>query len=66
MRLIKHIKRWNKWRKGSLNSWWWKFLVLIGIGKLPTFVLTLTDDEADGIFKTFDERIEENWRNGRL
>lgn len=51
MGLIKHVKRWNKWRKGSLNSWWWKLGVLFGLVDSPTFNLTLIDDEEYAIFK---------------
>lgn len=43
---INHIKQWNKWRKRSLNSPVYKFLVLIGLTHSPTFFLqVLTDDE---------------------
>lgn len=35
-RMIHHIKVWNRWRKRSLNSKMYKFLVLIGLAKSPT------------------------------
>lgn len=53
MELINHIKRWNKWRKYKLNSWWWRLLVLFGLAPSPTFDLVLTDAQTDKIFKRF-------------
>lgn len=44
-RLIKHFKRWNKWRKRNTNSRFYKLLVLLGICKSPTLAYTLTDKE---------------------
>lgn len=44
-RITNHLKRWNKWRKHSLNSPIYKFLVLIGVVRSPTLSLTLTDEE---------------------
>ena len=35
--VIRHVKDWNKWRKNNLNSWWFKFLILIGLISSPTF-----------------------------
>ena len=29
-RLITHIKVWNEWRKGNMNSRWYKLQVLFG------------------------------------
>lgn len=37
-RLINHIRRWNMWRKYSLNSRYHKFLVLFGIIQSPTML----------------------------
>lgn len=44
---IKHFKKWNQWRKHCLNGVLYKFLVLLGITKSPTFALFLTDDECE-------------------
>ena len=55
MRVIRHIIRWNKWRKGCLNSWFYKFLVLIGVKKSPTMALIFLDDEEEE-FKSMIER----------
>lgn len=49
--MIKRFKRWNCWRKHSLNSKLYKFLVLIGVISSPTFILTMTDEEFDEYFK---------------
>ena len=35
--VIKHIIKWNRWRKNNLNSKTHKFLVLMNIVKSPTF-----------------------------
>lgn len=42
---MKHIKRWNKWRKNNINSKLHKFLVLIRLIKSPTMNQILLDDE---------------------
>lgn len=39
MKLLDHIQRWNKWRKHSMNSRLYKFLVLVGLQQSPTLVL---------------------------
>ena len=36
-KIFRHIKRWNHWRKCSLNSKWNKLLVLLGVIKSPSF-----------------------------
>ena len=41
MKLVDHFQRWNKWRKHSMNSRLYKFLVLIGLQYSPT--LTMDD-----------------------
>lgn len=45
MRLIKHIRRWNHWRKHNLNSPLYHILVLFGIVKSPTMCLVLLPEE---------------------
>lgn len=37
--MIKHFKRWNKWRKGSADSTFHKILVLLGIIKSPSYYM---------------------------
>lgn len=37
--MIRHIKVWNRWRKRNLNNKFYKFLVLLGIAKSPTFMI---------------------------
>lgn len=53
MKLIKHFKRWNKWRKFNGNSKMHKFLVLIGVVISPTFELTWTDEECKAYYDGF-------------
>lgn len=52
-RLLRHLKRWNKWRKMCMNSSWHKFFVLIGLHKSPTLMLTLTDEEEDEVHRAY-------------
>ena len=44
-KLVKHIRRWNIWRKNNLNCKLYKFLVLIGFIKSATFSYTLLPEE---------------------
>lgn len=44
---IIHIKRWDKWRKRSLNSPFYKLLVLLGVIHSPTFEFVLDDRELE-------------------
>ena len=50
IRLIDHIKRWNKWRKRCTNGQFHKFMVLIGLHNSPTMALMLTDEEEKEIW----------------
>lgn len=45
--MVKHIRRWNIWRKGCLNSKWHKLLVLLGLRQSPTMVWTLLPEERN-------------------
>ena len=56
-RLIKHIRRWNVWRKYNINGPIHKLLVLLGIIKSPTFALTLTNDELSEVVKGFTDAL---------
>ena len=49
MELIKHIKRWNRWRKYNTNSKLHKLLVLLGIIKSPTMVFWFPVDEWEDL-----------------
>lgn len=57
MKLIKHLKRWNKWRKLNGNGKIHKFLVLIGFIISPTFELTWTDEECKAFYKGLCEGL---------
>lgn len=57
-RLIKHIKRWNVWRKHNKNSIAHKILVLFGIIKSPTFFYTWTAEEAKAFYDGFIEGLK--------
>lgn len=43
--LIKHFRRWNIWRKRSLNSALYKILVLFGMTKSPTMATVFLPEE---------------------
>lgn len=43
--LIKHFRRWNIWRKCSLNNKLYKFLVLFGVIKSPTMTTVFLPEE---------------------
>lgn len=45
IKIIKHFRRWNIWRKHCYNTHFYKFLVLIGMRKSPTMVFTLLPEE---------------------
>lgn len=44
-RIIRHIKRWNIWRKKNTNGKLHHILVLFGIIKSPTFASVLLPEE---------------------
>ena len=56
-KLKKHLKKWNGWRKHSLNSKFHKLLVLLGIIKSPTFDLYFTKEELDEFCKELEKSI---------
>lgn len=46
--MIRHLKRWNKWRRyDHQHNAWQKLLVLFGIRESVTFALTMTDEEIE-------------------
>ena len=47
MGLIKHIRRWNLWRKYCLNPPAYKLFALFGLKKSETLALTLLPEEQD-------------------
>ena len=57
-RLIKHIKRWNVWRKHNKNSIAHKILVLFGIIKSPTLNHMWTKDEGKAFYDGFMEGLK--------
>lgn len=56
--LIKHIRRWNLWRKGCMNSKLHKFLVLFGFTKSPTMATVLLPEEIKGRIYFIEEAID--------
>lgn len=55
MKLVDRFQRWNKWRKHSMNSQLYKFLVLVGLRYSPTLDLYFTKKEEQIIREKFDE-----------
>lgn len=62
-KIIKHIKRWNEWRKESLNNPVQKLLVLFKVIESPTFKHFWSKDDAktfrDGFLQGMREAIDE-------
>lgn len=44
MKLLEHLKAWNKWRKNNSNSKFHKLLVLIGFIHSPTYYVVKEDE----------------------
>ena len=51
--MIKHIRRWNEWRKRCLNSKWHKLLVLFGLRYSPTLHFTLLPEERNTLNEVY-------------
>lgn len=68
-RILKHVKRWNEWRKGNLNGRLYKILVLLKLAKSPTFELFVTEEEREEAWLAFKKELEaaltENSNNSR-
>ena len=45
--MIKHIRRWNAWRKHNMNGLMYKVLVLFNFIKSPTMMNLLIDDDEN-------------------
>lgn len=56
-KIIKHIRRWNVWRKNNLNSKRYKILVLLGIIKSPSFYHVWLPEECEAFQKGFYEGL---------
>ena len=56
MKLLDHIRIWNKWRKRNTNSKLYKFLVLVGLRHSPTFMVLKMFDYPDD-YVEFVERL---------
>ena len=50
-KLKTHVQRWNKWRKSNRNGRIYQTLVLLGIYKSQTFMLTLTAEEEQAFYQ---------------
>lgn len=48
---IRHIRRWNIWRKSNTNSKLHKFLVLLGVIYSPTFAFAVSAEELADWFE---------------
>lgn len=67
---MRHIKRWNKWRKNNSNSKLHKFLVLIGLVKSPTMEWTFLEDEMkkinNGLLESVRDLTADNTISNRM
>lgn len=57
--ILKHIRRWNIWKKRCANSWIHKILVLFGLRESITFKMTLLPEEKSLICKGFEDGINQ-------
>ena len=66
MKLLDHIRIWDKWRKRNTNSKLYKFLVLVGFMHFPTMsVLKMSDypDDCVEFVEMSDLLIEKESEN---
>ena len=49
--MVKKYKKWKDWQKCCINSWFYKFLVLIGFMRSPSFEAFIARDERGHIAK---------------
>lgn len=61
MKIVDRFQRWNKWRKHSMNSRIYKFLVLVGLRYSPTLALYRTKKEERINKEKFDEVKRKYW-----
>ena len=57
--MIKHIRRWNIWRKKCMNGKIHKLLVLVGLRWSPTFAMELLPEEVNKFGNTFFRRVHD-------
>ena len=62
--MIRHIRRWNYWRKHNVNGHIHHFLVLIGFIESPTFNFTILPEEVPDMDKYIQKLKEMNTDNG--
>ena len=58
IKIIKHFRRWNIWRKHNINSKIYKFFVLIDFIKSPTMMNVLLPEEKEEIDKAFNMSLK--------
>lgn len=58
-KLIKHIKKWNAWRKQCLNNPVHKLLVLFKIIDSPTFEHFWTKEDGRAFYEGFMQGLKE-------
>lgn len=64
--MLKHIRRWNIWRKRCLNGPIHKILVLFGVIKSPSMRLAMLPEEEKEITKAFVEGYQKGLKEGEL
>lgn len=53
IKLFNHLRSWNKWRKHSLNSTFYKFLVLIGFAHSLTYHVVKMDEKYKNMWDIY-------------
>ena len=65
MKIIKHIRRWNIWRKRNMNGPVYKLLVLFGLVKSSTMARVLLPEEIDWVLKGFEDGLKDGLKGGK-
>lgn len=56
--MLKHIRRWNIWKKHCKNNFIHKLRVLFGFIQSPTFGLALLPEEMDEISEAWERSLK--------
>lgn len=59
-KLIRHIRRWNIWRKRNMNGPVYHLFVLFGIVKSPTYAMILLPEEKNQMWEEINAVFNKN------
>lgn len=58
IKIIRHCKKWNKWRKRCGNGKLYKFLVLIKFTRSPTFMFMWDAEDYNNMREGFIDQFK--------